>query len=46
MIEKTASDFFGCVLFLPIFIYLALAIFDGIGACFKDQFFVSNRRSR
>lgn len=46
MIGETASDFFGIVFFLPFFIYLALALFDGIGACFRDTFFISNRRSR
>jgi len=41
----TIEHFLGCVIFLPIFIYLTLVVFDGMGF-FRDMFYTSNRRRR
>jgi len=46
MLENwTIAEFFGTIVFLPILMYLALMIFDGIGI-YKDWFFTSSRRPR
>jgi len=39
----TIEDFLGITFFLPIFIWLALVVFDGIGVL-RDQFYTSDRR--
>jgi len=41
----TISDFFGVIIFLPIFIWLTLILFDGIGIL-KDIFYYSDRKRR
>lgn len=41
----TVKDFFGCMIFLPFFIYFTLTLLDGLGI-FKDVFFTSNVRRR
>jgi len=43
MLNWGISEFFGCLFFLPIFIYLAFVIFDGIGI-FRDVFKTPERR--
>jgi len=46
MITFGVNDFFGSMLFLPVFIYLALALLDGIGLIARDPFFISRNRKR
>lgn len=41
----TIENFLACVVFLPIFIYLTLVVWDGVGY-FRDIFYTSNRRRR
>jgi len=41
----TIGDFFGLIIILPIFIWLTLILFDGIGII-KDIFYTSNRKMR
>ena len=39
----TIENFLGTMFFLPIFIWLGLVLFDGLGAI-KDNFYYSSRR--
>jgi hypothetical protein len=39
------EEFLGIMFFFPLFIYLTLVVFDGLGI-FRDVFFTSTRKRR
>lgn len=42
----TFADFLGCVFFLPILIYVEMALLDGLGLTLRDPFYFSRNRKR
>ena len=46
MITFGVNEFLGCMFFLPIFVYLPFALFEGLGWTLRDPFFISRNRKR